>query len=145
MGGLHRHRVHHGVDSHARQAFLLVEGDAQLVERLADLGVNLVKRAGRLLLPRRGIVADGLEIDVGHLQVPPLRRGHGEPVAVGLQAELKQPLRLMLEPRDKPHHILVKPHGDDLGVDVGHETVFVFTVAADIVDDAVRSGGMIVG
>ena len=48
-----------------------------------------------------------------------------QPVAVGLQAELQQPLGLTLQGRDAAHHILVKSLGDDLGLNVGHKAVLV--------------------
>ena len=75
-GRAHRHRVEHGVDGDARQDLLLVERDAQLVEGLAQLGVDLVEAVEDRLLLRRRVVADGLVVDRVVVDVVPRRLGH---------------------------------------------------------------------
>src|SRR3546814_1134618 len=49
--------------------------------------------------------------------------GHGEPVPVGLQAPLEQPLGLGLLGRNEADDILVQTLGRVLGLDVGDEAV----------------------
>ena len=124
---LHAHAVHHGIHCHTTQAQLLLQGDAQLVKGLLQLGVNLLFVAGSLLAGS-GIVADVLVVDVGHMHMAPCGRFERQPVAIGLQAKLQQPLGLTLQSRDAAHHILVKSLGDDLGLDVGHKAVFVLSL-----------------
>ncbi len=134
MGGLYRHRVHHRVDRHARKHLLLLQRDAKTVECLQHLGVNLVEVLGPIFLDRRGVIADGLEVDVGHVEVAPFRRGHRQPVAVGFEAELQEPFRLVLLFGNQPDYILAQPHGNHLRVDIGHEAILV-VARGDIVYD----------
>ena len=131
---LHTHAVHHGVDGHAAQAQLLFQGNAQFVESLLQLRVNLLRALARLLLPRRGIITDILEVNLGHMHMAPRRSLQRQPVAVRLQAELQQPLRLTLQGRDAAHHILVQPLGDDLGINVGHKAVLVLSLCRFLYD-----------
>ena len=122
-GGLHRHRVHHCVDSRTAQGQALLKGNAQLVERFFQLGVYLPVLW--LLGQRVGIVGDGLEVDLRHMHMSPFRHRQREPVAISLQAEVEQPLGLALLLRDQPHHVLVESLGDDICVNVGGEAVLV--------------------
>ena len=119
-------------DSYAGEHFLLLQRYAQTVKRAQQLGVDFIDALGILFFHRRGIIADCLEVNIGHLQVSPLRRGEREPVAIGFQSELEEPFRLMFLGRNQPHHFLIKPHRYHLGVDIGDEAIFVVS-AGDVV------------
>ena len=59
-----RDAVEDRVDRHARQELLLFERDAQLVERLEHLRVDLVQALGTVVRGLgSGVVADRLEVD----------------------------------------------------------------------------------
>ena len=93
-GGLHRHRVHDGVDGGvATQRQTLLQGNAQLVEGLLQFGVYL-SVARRFLGHRVGIIGNFLIVDRRHMHVSPLRLGLLFPVAERLQSELEHPLGL---------------------------------------------------
>ena len=123
--GLDRHGVHDGIDGHARQLHLLLQGDAQLVERAFEFGVDLVHGAQFGTHPGRSVIDDVLEIDLRNAEVRPRRRLHLEPVAVGPQARLGHPLRFALLGRDQAHDLLAQAARNRLGLDVGGETVLV--------------------
>ena len=131
IGGVNAHAVHDGIYRHARQAHLLFQRNAQLVESFLHLRVDFLLWGA---LARRSVVADVLEVDVGNVHVSPFGLGQREPVAERLQTELQQPFRLALECRDLAHHILVKPFRDNGGFDIGHEAVLVFFTSG-FVDD----------
>ena len=117
--------VHDGVHGHAGETLLFVERDAEFVEGLAQLGVNLVERVERLLLLGRGVVADGLVIRLRVSQVRPLRLAERLPVAKGLQSPLGEPRRLVLLGGDEADGVLAQARRDGVGLDVRDEAVFV--------------------
>ncbi len=123
--GGNRHAVEDHVHRHAGQRLLLVQRHAELLEGAPQLGVDLVHGIELLLRLRRRVVADVLEVDPRILDVRPGRLGHGEPVPVGLQPKLEQPLRLVLLARDEPDHVLAQPFRHHVRLDVGHEAVLV--------------------
>ena len=125
MGGLDADGVHHGIDGHARELFLLLEGYAEAVEGVDELGVDLVEALRSLLGTRGGIVAYGLEVDGRYVEVGPVGFLHRQPVAVGLQAEFEEPFGFALLGRDHSHHILAQAAGYHISVDVGGEAVFI--------------------
>ena len=55
----------------------------------------------------------------------PPRHLECQPVAVGLEAEIEKPLRLLLFRRDKTYDVLIEPDGDNIGVDVADKAVFI--------------------
>ena len=128
---LDAHGVHDGIDSRTGQRHAFLQGDAQLVEGLhqfrVDLLLSLLPLAPRSLPLSRGvgIVGDGLIVDVGHLEVAPSGLFQSEPVAVGIQAELQQPVRLALRHGDEAHDIFRQTLLDDVRLDVGGEAVLV--------------------
>ena len=127
IGGFHAHAVHHGVDGHAAEPQLLLQGDAKFVEGALQFRVDFAA-LGSLFLLGRGIITDVLEVEFGHSHMTPCRDLEREPVAVSLQSELQQPLRLALQGRDAAHHILVEPLGNHRGVDVGHKAIAILLV-----------------
>ena len=124
-GGAHRHTVHHGIDGHTRELHLLFERDAQFVEGLAQLGVHLLEALGSRLGLGRSVVANGLIVDFGNRQVGPVGHLEGFPVGIRLEAEVEQPLGFALLLRDVANNLLAQTFGDNIGLDVGHETVFI--------------------
>lgn len=50
---------------------------------------------------------------------------HLVPLAVGLEAELEQPVRLAFFVRYQPYHLLAKTRRDDVAVDIAVESVFI--------------------
>ena len=124
IGRLHAHAVHNCIHSHTAQAQLFLQGNTQLVKSLLQLGVNVLGTTF-LCLTRCSIVADGLIVNFRHMHMAPCRSLQRQPMAVCFQAELQQPFRLSLQGRDAAHHILIKPLGDDVGLDIGHKAVLV--------------------
>ena len=119
----HRHRVDDGVDRHAAEPLLLGQRDTQLVEHGPNLGVDLVQ-AGQLRLRFRGrVVDDVLIVDRPVVDVLPPRLLQRDPVPVGPQTPLDQPVRLPLLRRDQPNDILAQPLRNPVGVQVGRKTI----------------------
>ncbi len=125
MCGLHRHRIHHRIDGHARQSFLLLQGNAKTVESVEQLRIHLVEAAGSSFGARCCIVAYILEINLGDTQMRPARHCQGAPMAVSLKTEVQQPLRLTFLCRYQAHDLLAQSAGNDVGVDVGREAILV--------------------
>ena len=123
--GLHRDGVHHGIDRHARQRHLLLERNAQLVERALEFGVDLVHRAELLAGLRRRIVDDILKVDLRDRQMRPRRGFERQPVPVGRHAALGHPRRLALLCGDQAHDLLRESLADGLGLDLRGEAVLV--------------------
>ena len=122
----HGDGVEDRVDGHARKELLLLERDAQLLERGPDLGIDLV-HAGQLLLRfRRRIVAERLEVDgrVGHVR--PGRLDHGCPGPERPEAPLQHPLGFALARGNGPDDVFVQAFRQGVGLDLGHEAVLVF-------------------
>lgn len=57
-------------------------------------------------------------------------------MAVGLEAELQEPLWLTLLLRDQADGLFAEPLADGLGIDVGGEAIFVIA-RGDLVDDLI--------
>ena len=57
-------------------------------------------------------------------------------MAVGLKAELQEPLRLTLLLRDEANGLLAQPLTDGLGIDLGGEAIFVIA-RGDLVDNLI--------
>ena len=109
--GLDRYGVEDGVHCGTGQHASLVQGDAELVKSGHQLGVDLLF-LGSLL--GRGEIDDILKIYLGNVQMGPRRSFHGQPLAVGLLAEVKEPLRLALFLRYQPYNVLVQALGNEL-------------------------------
>ncbi len=120
-----RDRVDDRVDGDIAEQLLLVQRDAELVEHLADLGIDVVHAVEHRLLPRRRPVADRLVVDRGDLQLGPVGLVHLRPRLVRGQPPLEQPLGLVLLRRDQPDDVLVQPRRRDVGVELGAEAVLV--------------------
>ncbi len=71
---------------------------------------------------------DGLVINGTVFDVRPLGLLHGQPVVVGLEPPLEQPLGLLLLLRNQPDDPLVQPRGDSFLLDSGIEAVFVLAL-----------------
>jgi hypothetical protein len=124
-GGLHRDTIHHSIHGHAGQLLLLLERNTQSFEGPEQLRVHLIEALGCLALGGIGIIDDILKIDAGDLQVSPFRLLHGEPMAVGLQAELQEPFRLLLLRRDQPDHLFIETLLNHFGLHIGGEPEFI--------------------
>ena len=130
VGGGDGNAVQHGVHGHAGQPFPLLEGDAQLVEGLQDLGVDLVQALGGVAAGGGGVVVDVLVVDGVVVNVGPGRLLVLEPLPVpeGLEPPLQQPLGLFLLGRDEAYDVLAEPLGGQVGVDVDGEAPLVIGV-----------------
>jgi len=62
------------------------------------------------------------------MHVGPGWLGHGEPVPVGLQAPLEQPLRLVLLGGNQPDDVFAQTTGDGVGFDIGNETPLILLI-----------------
>ena len=127
VGGGDAHGVEDHVHGHARQGRLLVDGYAQLFKGAFQLRVHLVHGGvlGDLLLGG-AVVDDALEVGPGVSHIGPVGLRQGQPVAVGLQAEVEQPLGFTLLGRDEPDRVLVQSGRSAVRFDVRHEAVLVF-------------------
>ena len=92
--------------AHAREVLLLGLGDAQAVERVLDVGRDVVP-VGALLLRRADEVEDVLEVDLVQVAAP---GGHGLALEdlERAEAELQHPLGLALEERDLADDVRVE-------------------------------------
>ena len=128
-GGGHGNAVEHRVHRDAGQHRLLLQGDAELVVGLQQLGIDLVQALGAVLLGLgRGVVNDVLVVDGRVVDVGPGRLLHGQPVAIGLQAPFEQPFRLVLLGGNQADDVLVQAAGDGIGFDVGDESPLIFLI-----------------
>src|SRR5207248_11575498 len=101
----------------------------ELLEGAQKLRVNLVEARLLSLLPRRAVVDDVLIIHFRVLDVRPvLRLRHLQPLAEGLQTELKHPLRLALLLGDEADGVFGQPPRNHVRLDVGDEAVLVLLV-----------------
>merc|ERR1711871_987378 len=111
-------RVEDGVHRHVSQPLLLGDGDAQLLEGPEQFRVYLVEALLLGLLLRLGVVHDVLVVDGRVHVVAPLRLLHGQPLAVGLQAEVQHPLGLLLLCADNADRLLAQAPRNSLAFDV---------------------------
>jgi hypothetical protein len=127
VGGGDADAIEDHVHGHARESLLFVDGDAELLEGADQLRVHLVHTLvlGHLGLGGR-VVDDLLELRLLVVDVGPGGFRHGQPVAVGLEAELQEPLGLTFLGADEADGVLGQPRRRAIGLDVRHEAVFVF-------------------
>ena len=136
-GGGHGNAVEHGVDGDPGQPLLLLQGNAQLLVSLQQLGVDFVealRTVGGAFWRRiviRVLIIDGLVDDLG-----PFRLRHRQPVPIRLQPPFQQPFGLVLLDRNEAHDVFVQALGRGLGLDVGEEAVLVllFRQFLDLLD-----------
>jgi hypothetical protein len=127
VGGGDADTVEDHVDGHACQSLLLIDGNAKFLEGADQLGVHLVHALvlGRLLLGG-GIVDDLLEIGLLVMDIGPGGFCQGQPVAIGLEAELQEPLWFAFLGADEPDGVLGQARRRAIRLNVRHKTVFVF-------------------
>ena len=124
--GLHRHRVHDGIDSHAAQRETLLERYAEFVEGFHQFGIDLFFLLFLLLCQGVSIIGDSLIVNRGHCDVSPFWFLHRCPMAECFQAKLKHPFRLAFLLRDEPHDIFVQSFFYYFCMYVGGESVLIF-------------------
>ena len=127
-GGIHAHGVEHGIYRdlrfHTCEHLALLDGDSELVESLLQGGIYLLRTVFILLGGR--IIDDILEVDLRKAaEVPPLGRGHGFPLAEGVQTELKEPPGLLLLRGDGAYDVFVQPFRDELLLYICYKTLAV--------------------
>ena len=128
VGGGDGDTVQHGVNRHAGHPFLLVQGDAELVESLHQLRVHLVQALGAVpLLDRGGVVVDVLKVDGVVVNVGPGRLFlvQPEPMPEGPKPPLQHPLGLVLLGGNEPDDVLVQALGGGILLDVDGEAPLV--------------------
>ncbi len=104
-----------------------MQRDAQLLVGLEQLGVHLVEALGLVFLTLgRAEIRDRLIVDGRIVQMGPGRRGHLQPLTVGVQAPIEHPLRLTLLLGDEGDGVFIQPRRDRVALDVGHESFFIF-------------------
>ena len=79
-----------------------------------------------LLGGRVSVVGDGLIVYFWQMHMPPCGLLLRQPIAIGLQTELQQPVWLSLFLGDEPHHILVQSLLYNFSVYISGEAEFVF-------------------
>src|SRR5439155_18979235 len=87
-GSRDRHAIEHRVNGDAREQLLLLERNAKLLERAADLRIDLIKALECRTLLGRGVVDDVLVIDRPVLYVAPRGLLHRQPGAVRLETPI---------------------------------------------------------
>ena len=122
---LYRHRIHDGIDGYTRQRHLLLQRNTQLIEGTFEFGIDLVHGVELLLGLGCSVVAYSLKIYLGNCKMCPRRRFECQPMAICLQATLQHPLGLPLLLGDATYDIFGESRLDNLGIDVGHEAIFV--------------------
>ena len=127
---------------HALQHLLFAQRNAELLVSLEDLGIDFVERLRRHLGFRRGVVIEILIVDRRIIDARPIRLGHGQPAAIGIEPPCQHPFRLALLRRDEADDVLAQPLGRLIGFDVGDESVFVLVDIdeADLVDGFLYGG-----
>ena len=123
-----RDAVENGVDGDAGQHFLLVQGDAELLVSLEQLGIDFVEALERLDALWRGVVDERVVVDCRIPDVAPVRLFHGEPAPVGLEAPFQHELGLVLFRRDGADYVFIEPGWDGVRLDIGDEPVRVLPV-----------------
>ena len=124
-GRLHRSRVHHRIDGHAREFLLLVQRDAEFVESVQQFGINLVEALYLLAFARRGVIDNVLIVNFGKVEVRPVGLFQRLPMAEGLQTELQQPFRFLFLLGNQANNVLIQTFRRKIGFNVGHEAVFI--------------------
>ena len=116
--------IEYGIDGdYAGEHVALLEGNAQLLESLGQLGVDFLRPV--LVLLGSGVVDDVLEVDLGQVQMGPARHLHRLPFPERVQAEFQEPVRLLLEAGDGADDVLVQALGNEFLFHVRHETFLV--------------------
>ena len=133
-GRLHRGRVHHRINGHAREFLLLVERDAQFVEGSQQFRIHLVETLFLLAFARCGIINDVLVVDFREIEMCPVGLFERLPMAEGLQSKLQQPFGFLFLLGDEADDVLVQAFRHKIGFNVGHETIFIL-LARDLADD----------
>ena len=122
--------VEHRVHRDPRQRRPLLEGDAELLVHRFDLRVHFVVVRGLLLRCR--VVVGILVVDRAVVDVRPLRLLHREPVTVGTEPPLEEPLRFVLLLGDVSHDVLAEALRGELLLDVRDEAVLVLALGGDL-------------
>ena len=125
-GCRHGNRVEHRVHCHPGQAFLLINGDAQLVISFQQFRIDFIEVFRSFLLFRRGIITDGMIVDSCIINIGPARLNHSQPVAISLQTPLQHPIRFALFGRYDADHVFAQAGRDCVGIQIGDKTLFVF-------------------
>ena len=124
-GRSHRNRVEHGIDgSHAGQNLPLFQRNAELVEGLGQLRVNLLRPVSILL--RGSVIYNILIVNMRHIQMTPFRGLHRLPFPECVETEVQKPLRLSLPLGNHPDNVLVQAFRDKFLLDIGDKTLLVF-------------------
>src|SRR5215469_13229969 len=125
-GGAHGDAVEDRIDSHASEALLLLERNAQPLEGAQDLRVDLIEARRGPPLGRR-VVDDLLVVDgrVRNVRPPGLRRRalQGDPVPVGPEPPIEHELGLVLLGRNRPDDVLVQSGRQRLRLDRRDEPI----------------------
>ena len=123
---LHRDTIHHRIDRHAAEDLLLLEGDAELVESLEELGIDLAQVLRPLFFLLRGSIIDNiLVIDGRDVEMSPGRHFERLPVAKGAEAEVEQPFRLVFLGGNEADGLFVEAAMYRFRIYMGNEAVFI--------------------
>ena len=109
-----------------RQTLLLLNRDAQLVERFQQLRIDFIQTIQARLFFGRRVINDVLVVDERIFRVEPVRFGQRLPVTKRFQAPVEQPLRLVFFGGNLTNNVFGQASRESLGFDVGLKTVFVF-------------------
>jgi len=124
----HRNTVEHRINRHPRQCLLLFKGNAQLLIKGENFGIDLLRTFRPAVALRRGVIDDILIIDGREFDIGPERLLHGLPVTESLEPPFEHELWFMLPGRDTANNPLIQPLGQSLCVDIRYKTVFVFLI-----------------
>ena len=110
---------------HACQHLPFAHRNAQFIEGFFEFRVDF--GGAVFVFYRGGIVDYVLKVDFRQTaEVAPAGRRHALPFMEGVQAEVQQPLRLVLLCRDEPYGVLREAFGNELLPDLGFKPFAVF-------------------
>ena len=98
-----------------------MKGNAQFLESGFQLRVYMV----RTVFLRCREIDDILKVYLRYVQMRPPRHLHFLPFAESIEAEIQQPLRLLLFRGNEPDDVFVQTFRNEFLLHIGDETVFV--------------------
>jgi hypothetical protein len=126
--GTDRNAVENRVDGDTGKELLLGQRDAELFVGPQQLRIDVIEALERLDALRRRIVDEGVIVDGGIFDVPPVRLFHREPAMVALEPPIQHELGFFFLLGDEADDVLVEPGRDGIRLHVRDEPVCILAV-----------------